>query len=483
MNKESFFYSEQGNQYVYSDVLRYFLYIPDALKSVMKEKMFSVTGGADDYYMRKFCFLQKHRFFKKEEIDFQTEYTEEQVKQNMASLRQLLIEVTDSCNLKCKYCGYGEYYSNYDQRETCSQTFNNVKIVIDYLVDLWKSDYNVSHNNTVTIGFYGGEPLLNMKLIKETIAYVESLNITHLKFTYNMTTNGMLLDRNMDYLVQKKFTLLISLDGNEYQSSYRVDKYGKPSFSRIVKNILKLKDKYSEFFEEKVNFNAVLHDRNSVEECYRSINDMFGKIPHISELNTNGIIPERISEFVKMFNSKPDSFKAANEYDDIKKAFYLDDADSVTYHKMLMNYGGNWHETFLDLFGLKSVIRYIPTGTCRPFERKLFLTVHGKILPCEKIGHGYAIATLIKGKLNLDCEAVAKYYSSMYKKVIGNCSRCHLKRTCGQCLFLLKEKDGRLICPGIQTDAKLRKEFSTFLTYAEQNPGDYERLLSSIVID
>ena len=38
--------------------------------------------------------------------------------------------------------------------------------------------------------------------------------------------------------------------------------------------------------------------------------------------------------------------------------------------------------------------RYIPTGTCRPFERKLFLTVRGKILPCEKIGQEHAIGYL-----------------------------------------------------------------------------------------
>ena len=82
----------------------------------------------------------------------------------MACLRQLLIEVTDKCNLKCKYCGYGEFYSNYDRRETRNQTFDNVKVLIDYLANLWRSDYNISHNNTVTIGFYGGEPLLNMKI-------------------------------------------------------------------------------------------------------------------------------------------------------------------------------------------------------------------------------------------------------------------------------------------------------------------------------
>ena len=86
--------------------------------------------------------------------------------------------------------------------------------------------------------------------------YIESLHIDNLRFSYNMTTNAMLLGRYMDYLVEKDFTLLISLDGDEYQSGYRVDKHGKSSFTHVVGNIQKLKDTYPEFFEKNVHFNA-----------------------------------------------------------------------------------------------------------------------------------------------------------------------------------------------------------------------------------
>lgn len=471
----------QGNQYIYSDFLRHFLFVPKSLGKVIQGN--SVSNDENNYYIRKLKFLQEHHFFDEEKILFHTSYEEELVRQNIACLRQLLIEVTDSCNLKCKYCGYGEFYSNYDQRETCNQIFDNVKILIDYLANLWDSDYNVSHKNTVIIGFYGGEPLLNMELIREVVDYVEKMQIPNISFCYNMTTNAILLDRYMDFLVEKKFTLLISLDGGEYQSSYRVDKHGNPSFFKVVKNVDKLRKKYPSFFEKNVNFNAVLHDRNSAEECYRTIMNLFDKIPRISELSTNGIIPERINDFVKIFNSKLESFRIATKQKDIKEAFLFEDADSITFHTMLMNYVGNRYATYLDLFDSNQESRYLPTGTCKPFERKLFLTVSGKILPCEKIGQENVIARLSDGKLTLDCEAIAKYYSSMYKKVVKSCSHCYLKRNCGQCMFLLKEKDGQLLCPGIQTDSRLRKEFLTFLTYAEQNPERYEKLLSSIVVD
>ena len=322
-----------------------------------------------------------------------------------------------------------------------------------------------------------------MKLVKETIAYIESLNLPSLIFNYNTTTNAMLLDRYMDYLVEKNFSILIRLDGNEVQSAYRVDKHGNSSFSRVVRNVKKLQETYPDYFEKKVNFNSVLHNLNSVAECYYSIKELFGKNPRMAQLNTTGLIPERVEEFSKMFNDRVRSFDEAVQHEDLKYTFIKDGSRSVSYHSMLMRYGGNRYTTYLDLFDTGWEDRYIPTGTCRPFERKLFLTVRGKILPCEKIGQEHAIGYLKDGKLNLDCAAVAKYYSSMYEKVVKSCRHCYLKRSCGQCLFLLKEKNGQLICPGIQTDAKLKEEFGIFLTYAENYPNHYEELLSSIVVD
>lgn len=41
-----------------------------------------------------------------------------------------------------------------------------------------------------------------------------------------MTTNGILLDRYMDFLVKHEVSLLISLDGNSVHNQLRVDKKG-----------------------------------------------------------------------------------------------------------------------------------------------------------------------------------------------------------------------------------------------------------------
>ena len=68
-----------------------------------------------------------------------------------------------------------------------------------------------------------------------------------------MTTNAMLLHRYMDYLVEKDFSMLISLDGDEMGQSYRVDAVGNNSYQRVIKNIYLLRDSYPTFFERMHN--------------------------------------------------------------------------------------------------------------------------------------------------------------------------------------------------------------------------------------
>lgn len=38
------------------------------------------------------------------------------IKRNLINLSQIVLEVTDLCNLNCKYCAYGDLYKGYDPR-------------------------------------------------------------------------------------------------------------------------------------------------------------------------------------------------------------------------------------------------------------------------------------------------------------------------------------------------------------------------------
>lgn len=90
--------------------------------NIMKNKVIKLNNKHSYVYSNRHKIFmlykngRKDDFFVEDEITFKTDYSSEAIKMNLANLRQLLIEVTDACNLKCKYCGYGDLYANYDKR-------------------------------------------------------------------------------------------------------------------------------------------------------------------------------------------------------------------------------------------------------------------------------------------------------------------------------------------------------------------------------
>ena len=286
-----------------------------------------LSGYSDaerDHYFQEFLFLKQNGCFndKKQEALANKPFTAGMVEHELANLRQVVFEVTDACNLKCKYCGYGEFYEDYDSRHNRFMGFKTVKRVIDHLAGLMGSPLNQSFDKNTYLSFYGGEPLMNMSLIKETIAYIESLSIKYRRFSYAMTTNAVLLNKYMDYLVEKDFSLLISLDGSSENHSYRVFHNNKNSFEKVFGNVKQLMSKYPTFFEKNVNFNTVLHNRNSVGEVKGFIEKEFDKTPAISELNFSGIKKEKRKEFLEIFRNIEDSLSEIEDYDTIAEELF-----------------------------------------------------------------------------------------------------------------------------------------------------------------
>ncbi len=292
------------------------------------------------------------------------------IEYNLINLSQLVFEVTDACNLRCKYCGYADLYEGYDQRENMKLPFQKAKLIIDYLSEYWKKKYCADVNDPISVGFYGGEPLLNIPFIKQVIDYLESLNPIGKKFHYNMTTNAMLLDKYMDFLVEKEFRLLISLDGDEKGQSYRVDAKGQNSFNQVFSNVQLLRSKYPTYFKHFVMFNSVLHNRNGVESAYRFIKDEFGKETSISPLNNSGIRKDKVKEFYNTYQNMSESIQKATNCEALKKELFIKGPET----SMLLNYiyyqTGNVFNNYNDLILGKTGIPFSPSGTCVPFAKK-----------------------------------------------------------------------------------------------------------------
>ena len=477
MEYKNYFETRNGNYYLYLPSEYTFHLLPESCMPYW-------TGEKepdDSYESRKVAFFQQ--LLKREaKEEFITEYSPIKLKKNLANLNHLLIEVTDGCNLACKYCGYGDLYGNYDKRENKNNTFQNVKLLVDYLQELWHSTENLSFNKVCYIGFYGGEPLINFPLIKETIDYLESLpSHNGMRFEYNMTTNAVLLHKYMDYIVEKRFHLLISLDGNEYNDSYRVAKNGKGSFQKVIANIGSLKEKYPDYFEQQVNFNAVLHNRNSVKDIISYIMEQFGKVPSIAPLSSNGIRKDKMQEFMNMFRNQVESYREAESCMDMKEV--VESPDSSMANFFINSYCAQTFRKYGDLFVYEKDKKYIPTGTCMPLKRKLFLTVNGKILACERIGQEYTLGEIIDGKVCLDFDGISRFYKELFDKIIHLCKNCAMSKGCGMCIFhqnSITEK--KINCAGYTPKRKLNEVFSEYLYYFENKREAFNKVINETII-
>lgn len=278
-------FSTKYNNYLFSFNKKYSIYFHHLMRSLInhlerkkqkngdqlvdeKESDNLVSQNKNDkleYYKRKYEFLRENGFF--ENIDNEQiiggRLKESDIEYELSNLRAIVFEITERCNLQCKYCFYGDSYNTHDSRVNLDLNILDARAIVDYLIPKWLSKLNTNPEKEIFIGFFGGEPLLNFSFIETFVLYINQVSKnTGLTFRFNMTTNGVLLNKYIDFISNNNFALTISLDGEAFANSYRLFPNGKESFDLVYNNIHLVKQKYPDFFERNVLFNAVLHDRN-----------------------------------------------------------------------------------------------------------------------------------------------------------------------------------------------------------------------------
>ena len=169
-----------------------------------------------------------------------------------------------------------------------------------------------------------------------------------------------------------------------------------------------MKSSYPAFYKKNITFNAVLNDRNTIQ----GINDFFSlhfcKKPFIGEINVTGINPNEIDLFKKIFRSKTqevakerglqiENFQESTSYD--------------TVARYLQMHSPYFYLSYNELLYGKNSRKSVPTGTCLPFGKKVFITVSGKILPCE---HMYVVKTKCTTANIVIYSVVSFFYSQKF---------------------------------------------------------------------
>lgn len=412
--------------------------------------------------------------------------TSEDIRDNIINLHNLVFEVTDNCNLKCEYCVYSDIYEGFDRRKGQRLSFRRAKLMLDYLIKLWSDNKKNVYYKDLFLGFYGGEPLLNIKLIKEIIDYMDlnCKDIRH-KIIYTMTTNALLLDKYMDYLVEKNIHLLISLDGSKTGNSYRRTANNKESFEKVFTNVINLKEKYPSYFESNINFNSVITDRNSLDDIYDFFSTHFNKTPRISEINCNNVKDDCREKFTAMYQNKYKSITRSTNKQKINNELFISSPEVSSLTNFIFHHTGNTFYSYNDLLVDREKAKIVPTSTCVPFHKKMFITVNGKIMQCEKISHKYSLGEIKENSIVFDYEKIANDFNTYVNSIAAQCEHCYMNKTCSTCIFQMNDhfygnNEKSTAIPCFYSKQKHIKYIETNMIFLKENPSLYEKILRQV---
>lgn len=165
---------------------------------------------------------------------FAPEITEPPYFKENALVKSMCLLVAEDCNLRCKYCFAGTGDIGHDRRLMTKEVG---KAAVDFII---KNSGNRQH---CEIDFFGGEPLINMPVVKYVTEYVRQREKeTNKIFKLTLTTNGMLLnDENIKWLNDNNISLVLSLDGRkEVHDNMRPDVGGRGSYEKVLGNFKKM---------------------------------------------------------------------------------------------------------------------------------------------------------------------------------------------------------------------------------------------------
>lgn len=143
-------------------------------------------------------------------------------------VKALCLHAAHDCNLRCKYCfaGQGQFGG---PSGLLSEEVG--RAAIDFLIA------QSGNRKNIEIDFFGGEPLLNFKVIKELVPYGRAkAEAAGKKIKYTLTTNGVLLNEEVQqFLIDNQMAAVLSLDGRpEVHDAMRPTPTGKGSHDKVL---------------------------------------------------------------------------------------------------------------------------------------------------------------------------------------------------------------------------------------------------------
>lgn len=335
----------------------------------------------------------------------------------------ILLEVTEHCNLRCKYCVYSDVNTHSRAHGSGIMSKKTANHAIDILL--------TGKNTHKRIAFYGGEPLLNFSLMQHCVDYASNKAALYNKHvSYSFTTNGLLLsEERIQYLKYNNFAIMFSIDGiRSTHDSHRLDANQNGTYDNVLNNLKLACQIYGELAKEKISINMTFAKPHTKERA-------LGFLQFFKENDFAGGLYTRID-----YANEPNN--NTGDHDDLDSL-----ADFILEHtrpsaKHTNNDKQNSIKNFVEFEMFKKLIQMPITkcaikkfplnGCCKPGLQRLFISTNGDMSLCERVHNDTPrLGNVFTG---FDVNIINSFFNDQYIAEFGStCSHCWAVRLCSIC--------------------------------------------------
>jgi len=364
-----------------------------------------------------------------EQIEHNPAFESETLKEKRNNyLEGLVLNITESCNFNCSYCIFSGNYLGERNHNSSKMDFETAKKGIDLFLP--------HSTDPALISFYGGEPLINMNLIKEVIDYT-LYEYPSKNSSFSMTTNFYDADKHFEDIVKRNINLLVSLDGpKEIHDGNRIHQNGRPTWNKIIENLHALERYSPGYLENYVGASVTCVKTENLEKIVKFfLEESPIRLFRIGGIETKGL---KDKEFKKALSNT--TSQLSSEF-----------LDYVTKEKIIPDVYRLLFEQQLTLMTMRSKNK-LPeqiklAGSCYPGNRKLFVDTDGKLYMCEKFGRRMPIGDVNEGINHVLIEDAIDEFTNIRNNVCTN--NCWAQRICTPCIQSAKDVEGEISEKGL----------------------------------
>lgn len=332
------------------------------------------------------------------------------------------IEMTQQCNLRCKYCCYSGEYRDRRVHNEHEITFEVLNDAVSFI-----KKYSDKEADEITVCFYGGEALLAKEKIEWFINKI-SIEIDQ-SILFSISTNGLALTESViDWICGYDNILVnITIDGDKtMHDANRVTLSMCGSYDKIIENLKLFKKKYPEEYDKRIRFLSTVYSWNEVLK----LSDIWDNEDAIAYK-----YPVHISHIIPNFNDESRTYDTWQTKDNFySKAFEAykcgDDGILATSFKKLIDIVA--HRDYGHLSNVLMV------KTCFQELWSTFINVDGDIYACERFCGKAKVGNVLSGFDQKRIIAIVQEFTDRKNKF---CSQCWAKRFCRMCLTSLNHTD------------------------------------------